>query len=98
VDNPQSTTFSVLQFVLHGWRTAVEEEALKPYFARREELSVNAGWLLWGSRVLIPPQRREEVLNILDESHPGIVRMKSQARSYVWWPKMDSRFEAVLPS
>ena len=81
----------VLQFVLHGWPTAVEEEALKPYLARREELSVHAGCLLWGSRVVIPPQGREEVLNILHECHPGIVKMKSLARSYVWWPKMDSR-------
>ena len=41
----------VLQFVLRGWPMAVDEEALKPYFARREELSVHAGCLLWGSRV-----------------------------------------------
>ena len=36
----------VLQFVLYGWPLSVEEEALKPYFARREELSVHAGCLL----------------------------------------------------
>lgn len=83
----------VLQFVLYGWPFTIEEEALKPYFARREELSVHAGCLLWGSRVVIPPQGREEVLNVLHESHPGIVRMKSLARSYVWWPKMDARLE-----
>ena len=88
----------VLQFVLHGWPMAVDEEALKPYFARREELSVHAGCLLWGSRVVIPPQGREEVLSILHESHPGIVRMKSLARSYVWWPKMDSRLEEKVKS
>ena len=74
----------VLQFVLHGWPMAVNEEALKPYFARREELSVHAGCLLWGSRVVIPPQGREEVLNILHETHSGVVKMKSLARSYVW--------------
>jgi len=51
----------VLQFVLHGWPMSVDEQALKPYFARREELSVHAGCLLWGSRVVIPPQGREEV-------------------------------------
>ena len=83
----------VLQFFLHGRPMAVDEEALKPYFPRREELSVHAGFLLWGSRVVIPPEGREEVLNILHESHPGIARMKSLARSYVWWPKMDSRLE-----
>ena len=88
----------VLQFVLYGWPLSVEEEALKPYFVRREELSVHAGCLLWGSRVVIPPQGREEVLNVLHESHPGIVRMKSLARSYVWWPKMDARLEEKVKS
>ena len=45
----------VFQFVLHGWPIAVDEEALKPYFPRREQLRVHAGCLLWGSRVVIPP-------------------------------------------
>ena len=45
----------VLQFVLQGWASYVEKEALKPFFIRREELSVHAGCLLWGARVKVPP-------------------------------------------
>ena len=41
-----SVLSQVLQFVLQGWPSEVEEEALKPYFIRREELSVHAGCLL----------------------------------------------------
>ena len=88
----------VLQFVLQGWPLEVEEEALKPYFIRREELSVHAGCLLWGARVIVPPQGREEVLNILHDTHPGIVKMKSLARSYVWWPKIDTNLEEKVKS
>ena len=88
----------VLQFVLQGWPSEVEEEALKPYFIRREELSVNAGCLLRGARVIVPPQGREEILNIFQDTHPRIVKMKSLARSFVWWPKMDTNLEEKVKS
>ena len=67
-----------------GWPMPVEDDMIKPYFTRREGLSVHASCVLWGFRVVSPPQGRYEVLNILHETHPGIVRMKSLARSYVW--------------
>ena len=83
----------VLQFILHGWSITIKQEALKPYFARKGELSLLAGCVLCCFRVVIPPQRREEVLHLLHESHPGIVTIKNLARSYVWWPRMDTRLE-----
>ena len=88
----------VLQFVLHGWPSVVEDNTLKPYLTRRNELSVHAGCLLWGSRIIIPPQGREEVMNVLHETHPGINRMKGLARSHVWWPKIDAALEERVKS
>ena len=35
----------------------------------------------------------EDVMEELHETHPGIVRMKSLARSYVWWPDMNVELE-----
>ena len=43
----------------------------------KDELSVEQGCLLWGSRV-IPAPGRQELLNELHECHPGIVRMKAE--------------------
>jgi len=82
----------VKRFILHGWPDNTEPE-FQPYRVRKLELSVDSGCVLWGSRVVVPPPGRIPVIEMLHESHPGIVRMKSIARSYVWWPKMDDDLE-----
>ena len=79
----------MLRFILEGWPTKNSSEELNPYFTKRSELSVEDGCVLWGARVVVPPQGRSKVLTELHEAHPGESRMKALARSYVWWQGMD---------
>ncbi|XP_033005510.1 uncharacterized protein K02A2.6-like [Lacerta agilis] len=87
------TLVRVLDWVWKGWPEGRVTEEFRPYVSRRDELSAHKGCLLWGSRVVVPPNLRQRVLEALHEGHPGIVRMKALARSYVWWPKMDEAIE-----
>ena len=73
---------TVMNYTLNGWPNRVEL-VLKPFSNRQQELTVEAGCILWGTRVIVPEKLRAAVLEELHASHPGIVRMKSLARLHV---------------
>ena len=87
----------VMQYVREGWPSDNEvlSPTFRPYRARKAELSVHDGCLLWGSRVVVPPQGRPNILKLLHDGHCGESRTKSLARMYVWWPNLDEDITAV---
>ena len=85
----------VLQFIMLGWPKEADDD-LKPYWNRRLELSVHAGCILWGTRVVVPLQGRTMVLTELHGGHPGITRMKTLAHQLVWWPNLDCAIEDLV--
>ncbi|RXN34352.1 putative protein K02A2.6-like protein [Labeo rohita] len=95
-----STLSSVLDMVLSGRFPKSKDVPtdLLPFVTRRHELSMVQGCLMWGSRVIVPPKLRQWVLTDLHIGHPGVVRMKHLARSYVWWLGIDGQIESQSKS
>ncbi|XP_072178233.1 uncharacterized protein [Diadema setosum] len=85
----------VLRYTLDGWpkQLPTEESELKTFFMRRTEITIEQGILMWGMRIIIPHKMQKAVLAELHQGHLGVVKMKSIARSYVWWPHLDSQIE-----
>ncbi|KAL1476768.1 hypothetical protein MTO96_036266 [Rhipicephalus appendiculatus] len=48
---------------------------------------------MFGMRVIVRAKLRSLLLDELHEGHPGIVRSKQLARSYVWWPSIEADLE-----
>lgn len=87
----------VYALTVNGW-PAHGDAQFPEYSVRRDQLSVCQGCIMWGSRVIVPPKLRSRVLASLHEGHLAVVNMKSLARSYVWWPGMDSQIEDLAKS
>ena len=86
-----------LHYTQRGWPEKVQE-GLKPYQSQRLEFLVNQNCLLWGARVVVPSRLRSKVMQEIHQNHPGVVRMKALARSYVWWPGIDATIGSHVKS
>lgn len=84
-----------IEYISTNWNgySSSSEPQLKHFFNRRTSLSVSNGVILFGDRVVIPEILRAKIIQQLHKGHPGIVRMKHLARSYVYWPKIDQEIE-----
>ena len=83
----------VHESIVKGWSARTYGE--KPYYERRNKLTVHQGCILWGMRVVIPNKLQDRVLEELYYGHLVVLKMKALARSYVWWPNINGRLEEL---
>ncbi|XP_055307850.1 uncharacterized protein K02A2.6-like [Sitodiplosis mosellana] len=88
----------IMDSVQNGTLNNLQGDDFKAYRSKALELSVESGCVLWGYRTVIPSKLQKAVLEALHMSHLGIVKTKSLARSYVYWPNIDKDIEFMIKS
>lgn len=89
----------VISYVNSTWpRSAndIDHPNVQSFFKRQQSLSVVNNCLMFGERIVIPQVYQAKVLHQLHKAHQGMERMKSIARSYVYWPGIDDQITELV--
>ena len=83
---------TVYHLTLQGWPDWVQDVPCiaRHFWGARDELSIDNGLLLNGTRVCIPPELLKRTLADLHGAHQGVNRIQAQAREAVYWPGIDT--------
>ncbi|XP_055923553.1 uncharacterized protein K02A2.6-like [Eupeodes corollae] len=90
-----TTLLKIFNCIENGWPKSSKNLPLDviPFFNRHETITIVDNCLMTLDRVIIPAIFQRRILKQLHRGHQGIQRMKSIARSYVYWPKIDTDIE-----
>ena len=87
----------VMAYCERGWPPIMSENpAMREFYQVRDELSVEQGLILLGSRIVIPILLRAEILEKVHMGHLGIHKCRETARRNVWWPCMSSQIADMI--
>lgn len=89
----------VVQVVRDGWpNNGTLNSEIKSFSTRKDERTIEKGYLMWGYRIVIPKKLRSAALRELHSTHLGVAEMKSIAQSYVCRPGLDQEIENIAKS
>ena len=89
---------SLAETIITGWPEDIKDlpNALRPYHAHRDILTVEDGLILRGEALIIPPLEREKVLKSIHEGHMGISKCQFRARQCVYWPGINADIKRMV--
>ena len=62
----------------------------------REELTIEDGTILKGTRIVIPAKKQEAVLKLIHEGHLGLNKCKLHAKETVYWLRFNDQLEKLI--
>ena len=86
--------------IVTGWPETIKElpTSIRSYWSFRDELSVEDGILLKGTRVIIPESMQSFILDRLHYGHLGIEKTRLRAKDSVYWININRDIETMVKS
>ena len=71
-------------------------DELFPYYTFKDNLSFNEGFLMYNSRLVIPPNLQLEIIHRIHEGHMGISKCHERAKQFVWWIGLSTQLSHLV--
>ena len=83
---------------MQGWPSSIKQvpPVLQPYWTFREELTVEDGLILKGTRIVIPNKKWEAILKLIHKGHLGLNKCKLHTKETVYWPALNDQLEKLV--
>ena len=91
--------FALLKHTItQGWPSSIKEvpNVLQSYWTFREEITVEDGLVLKGTRIVIPNKKCKAVLKLVHEGHVGLNKCKLHAKDTVYWPGLNEQPKKLI--
>ena len=84
--------------IQQGWPKTIKEgpKEIQKYWTFHEELTIEDGLILKGMRIVIPDEKREEILKQIHEGHLGFNKCQMRAKETVYWPGLNEQLEQLI--
>ena len=84
--------------IMSGWPSIIKEipPVLQLYWRFWEELTIEDGLILKGTRSVIPSKKKEAILIQIHNSHLGLNKCKLWGKEAVYWPGLNDQLEKLV--
>ena len=84
--------------IMQGWSKTIKQvpPELQPYWTFREELTIEDGLILKGTRIVMPNKQHQAILKQLYKGHLGLNKCKLRAKETVYWPGLNTELENLV--
>ena len=84
--------------ITQGWPSTIKEvpSILQSYWTFREELTIEDGIILKGTKIVLPAKKHEAILKLIHEGHLGLNKCTLLAKETVYWPGFNDWLEKLI--